>query len=150
MQEYSPPSERLSLTPLIDIAFLVLIFFMALPLKRLDGKLAAHLPTKNGIEPTFAEQRYVVPIRVRKNSFQVGDRRLASAWDLAPTLKLLGKDSTYSIRGDADVGWNRIVAVVDVLSSLKYQHIEFFGTQDPPRRVRRSIPLPKPRRRDKR
>ena len=144
MQEYSPPSERLSLTPLIDIAFLVLIFFMALPLKRLDGKLQAHLPTKNGISTIIAEQRYVVPIRVRNDSFEVGDRRRASAWDLAPTLRLLGADNTYSIRGDADVSWNRIVSVIDVLSSLKYKHIEFFGTKDPPRRIRRSVPLPKP------
>ena len=40
--------ERLRLTPLIDVAFLVLIFFMALPMKRLDGKLSAHLPTETG------------------------------------------------------------------------------------------------------
>ena len=144
MQDYSPPPERISLTPLIDIAFLVLIFFMALPLKRLDGKLSAHLPTGNGIQSTIAEPRYVVPVRVRKDSFQVGDRRLKSAWDLAPTLRQLGPDNTYSIRGDADVGWSRIVSVVDLLTSLKYKHVEFFGTKDPTRRVRQSIPLPVP------
>ncbi len=144
MRKNSLPSERMSITPLIDIAFLVLIFFMALPLKRLDGKLSAHLPTGDGIVAIEAPPRYVVSIRVRDDSFEVGDRRKESAWDLAPTLKLLGPESTYSIRGDADVGWDRIVSVVDVLTSLKYEHVAFYGTKLPPRRVRRSVPLPKP------
>ena len=44
----SSQTDRLRLTPLIDIAFLVLIFFMALPLKRLDHKLSTHLPKRVG------------------------------------------------------------------------------------------------------
>ena len=36
------------LTPLIDIAFLILIFFMCLPFRDLDGKLAPFLPQGNG------------------------------------------------------------------------------------------------------
>jgi len=39
------------LTPLIDVAFLIIIFFMCLPFKTLDGKLAAFLPTHKGIDP---------------------------------------------------------------------------------------------------
>ena len=39
------------LTPLIDIAFLILIFFMCLPFRSLDAKLESHLPAAgNGID----------------------------------------------------------------------------------------------------
>jgi len=42
---------KLELTPMIDMAFLIIIFFMCLPFKTLDGKLQAFLPTDKGIQP---------------------------------------------------------------------------------------------------
>ena len=108
------------------------------------GKLSAHLP-ENGIVPIEAPPRYVVSIRVRKDSYQVGDRRRESPWDLEPTLRRMGKDSTYSIRGDPGVNWDRIVKVVDVLTHLQYTHVQFYGTSSPSRNVRRSVPMPMPR-----
>ena len=46
---------KLELTPMIDVCFLILIFFMCLPFKTLEGKLAAFLPTDKGINPTPQE-----------------------------------------------------------------------------------------------
>ena len=43
--------NKLELTPMIDMAFLIIIFFMCLPFKTLDGKLQAFLPTDKGIQP---------------------------------------------------------------------------------------------------
>ncbi|NJN14192.1 MAG: hypothetical protein HC813_00555 [Planctomycetes bacterium] len=42
---------QLELTPMIDVSFLILIFFMCLPFKTLEGKLLAFLPTDKGIAP---------------------------------------------------------------------------------------------------
>ena len=55
---------KLSLTPMIDISFLILIFFMCLPFKTLEGKLAAFLPTDKGIAPTEEEPPQVIQIKV--------------------------------------------------------------------------------------
>jgi biopolymer transport protein ExbD len=144
MHNDSPPSERLSITPLIDIAFLVIIFFMALPLKQLDGKLASHLPTQAGIWETIEEPRSVVPIWVRHDSFMLGDREVSDVRRLMPTMRLLGKENTYSVRAMPAVDWQRIVAVVNVLAELRFPHVEFYGTRSPPRTTRRSVPLPMP------
>ena len=145
MQKYKPPSERLSVTPLVDIAFLVLIFFMSLPLKTLDGKLSAYLPTEKGIVPIEQKQpRDVIHLFVYEDSFRLGDRRVADLEALRPILIGLGPDNTYSVRATGAIPWARIVKAVDTLQSLHYKHIEFYGTADPSRSTRRAVPMPTP------
>jgi len=51
VEEIMKDEGKLELTPLIDVAFLIIIFFMCLPFKTLDGKLQAFLPTDKGIQP---------------------------------------------------------------------------------------------------
>jgi biopolymer transport protein ExbD len=51
VDEMQEEEVKLQLTPMIDISFLILIFFMCLPFKTLEGKLQAFLPTDKGIQP---------------------------------------------------------------------------------------------------
>lgn len=51
VDELSEEKAELQLTPMIDISFLIIIFFMCLPFKTLEGKLQAFLPTDKGINP---------------------------------------------------------------------------------------------------
>jgi len=51
VDELSSEEVKLELTPMIDVSFLILIFFMCLPFKTLEGKLQAFLPTDKGINP---------------------------------------------------------------------------------------------------
>ena len=51
-EQFEAEQMETDLTPLIDVAFLIIIFFMCLPFKTLDGKLAAFLPTEKGLNPT--------------------------------------------------------------------------------------------------
>jgi len=44
--------DQMDMTPIIDISFLLIIFFICLPFKTLEGKLQAFLPTDKGINPT--------------------------------------------------------------------------------------------------
>jgi len=55
VEEMSEDDAKLQLTPMIDVSFLILIFFMCLPFKTLEGKLQAFLPTDKGINPTPQE-----------------------------------------------------------------------------------------------
>ncbi len=50
-RELTNQKAALELTPMIDVSFLILIFFMCLPFKTLEGKLLAYLPTDKGINP---------------------------------------------------------------------------------------------------
>jgi biopolymer transport protein ExbD len=52
------------LTPMIDVAFLIIIFFMCLPFKTLDGKLQSFLPTGPGIDPVDADRPEIFWIKV--------------------------------------------------------------------------------------
>lgn len=51
-EDFEKEKMEVELTPMIDVAFLIIIFFMCLPFKTLDGKMAAFLPTEKGLAPT--------------------------------------------------------------------------------------------------
>jgi len=52
-QDGGNPELKLSITPMIDVTFLLLIFFMLLPFRSLDRRLAAFLPREKGLAPTI-------------------------------------------------------------------------------------------------
>ena len=54
------------MTPMIDVTFLLLIFFMlTIEFKTLEGKLAAYLPKDVGVNQSQAEPKEKVEIRVK-------------------------------------------------------------------------------------
>ncbi|MCB9914312.1 MAG: biopolymer transporter ExbD [Planctomycetes bacterium] len=58
--------SKLEMTPMIDVTFLLLIFFMCtLKFKTLEGKLAAYLPKDVGVNTSQAEPIEKVEITVR-------------------------------------------------------------------------------------
>ena len=66
--------HKMEMTPMIDVTFLLLIFFLlTLRFKTLEGKLAAYLPKDIGVNTTEAEPREKVEITLRVK--QVGDKR---------------------------------------------------------------------------
>jgi len=64
VEEMSEESTKLELTPMIDISFLIIIFFMCLPFKTLEGKLQAFLPTDKGINPTSMPEPEAIKVKV--------------------------------------------------------------------------------------
>jgi len=52
LQELEGKDAQMDMTPVIDISFLLIVFFICLPFKALEAKLAAYLPTDKGINPT--------------------------------------------------------------------------------------------------
>ncbi|MGQ0612265.1 MAG: ExbD/TolR family protein [Planctomycetaceae bacterium] len=50
--ELRKAKDQMDMTPIIDISFLLIIFFICLPFKTLEGKLQAFLPTDKGLNPT--------------------------------------------------------------------------------------------------
>ena len=63
---YEEDNCELEMTPMIDVTFLLLIFFMCtLKFKTLEGKLAAYLPKDVGVNADDAEEIEKVEILVR-------------------------------------------------------------------------------------
>ncbi len=56
LEEVADDDCEMEMTPMIDVTFLLLIFFMCtLKFKTLEGKLAAYLPKDVGVNQTDAE-----------------------------------------------------------------------------------------------
>jgi biopolymer transport protein ExbD len=62
-KELSAPLE-MNMTPMIDVSFLLIIFFICLPMKLLEGKIQAFLPTDKGINPTPTEPPLEIKVSV--------------------------------------------------------------------------------------
>jgi len=62
-KELSAPME-MNMTPMIDVSFLLIIFFICLPMKMLEGKIQAFLPTDKGINPTPTEPPLEIKVSV--------------------------------------------------------------------------------------
>jgi biopolymer transport protein ExbD len=62
-KELQAPLE-LNMTPMIDVSFLLIIFFICLPMKALAGKIQAFLPTDKGINPTPVEPPIEIKVSV--------------------------------------------------------------------------------------
>ena len=65
IEEMQDEEVKLELTPMIDISFLIIIFFMCLPFKTLAGKLEAFLPKDSGPFPNSVQPPESVKIRIR-------------------------------------------------------------------------------------
>ena len=66
LQELAREKVELELTPMIDVTFLLLIFFLCtLKFKTLEGKLAAYLPKDVGVNPSQVEPREAIDLRLR-------------------------------------------------------------------------------------
>jgi len=139
----NPQSEQesMSFTSLIDVAFLLIIFFMSLPLQQLDGKLQAHLPKDVGPRPILDTPKDTVRIRVREREnallYVLGDRSAPSAKELRPTLRALGPDNAYEVDATGKVPWQRVVDVVDVLREIGCTDVRFRGCAPPGPEIRR-------------
>lgn len=142
------PGTRPALTPLIDIAFLVLIFFMALPLKALAHKLDQELPKRDGFSVTMDKPPARIHVRLRMRGdtvlYGLGDHVAYRPAGLERVLRGLGPDNIYEVHASPDVPWKAVVGMVNELVALKCEGVAFRGTRLPDARLRRMVPLPKP------
>lgn len=90
------PAVKSDLTPMIDVTFLILIFFMlTIQFRTLDGKLESRLPKERGVNPSDAPR--VEPARVVIEVLAQGTR-------LAPT-----GDAPWSGSGPHRFGPDRVL-----------------------------------------
>lgn len=65
LEDIKKEKMELQMTPMIDVTFLLLIFFLCtIKFKVLEGKLAAYLPKDVGVNPTPSEPRTKIEIKL--------------------------------------------------------------------------------------
>ena len=68
--------EKTNMTPMIDVVFLLIIFFLCIDFKVLEAKLPAYLPKDKGSQTTPEEPQEQLPVVIYCDNFGTGISRL--------------------------------------------------------------------------
>lgn len=128
-----PENRKLNLTPLIDVVFLLLIFFMVSTTFEKQAKLKIELPEASN-QPTVSEQQELVISISQKGVFFVNNNELVNAQSksLKNALQQIVKDvrdMPVIIRADANVAHKHVVMAMDVLGNMGFEKVSMATTQ---------------------
>lgn len=175
MAKAPPKTEEkmeLNLTSMIDVSFLILIFFMCLPFKTLEGKLQAFLPTDKGLQATVQapKKEYKISIHLYGRNekkhlwnnqevmmpttiwYRFGDnetRDINTVYEWIRKFKANaqpGQETVGEINALYRVPHCYVVAVLNQFARAKVEKVNFFGAVKATPQQRKMIPLPWPAR----
>jgi biopolymer transport protein ExbD len=117
-REYLVPD----LTPLIDVVFLLLIFFMVSSVfKKEELALLLNLPkTEQG--KTQATQKTVVTIEIDEKKIAFEGKEITLA-ELTDKVTPLSKKTLINLRVDGTVRYERLVDILDLLQKNKLENL---------------------------
>lgn len=124
----SLPEAEVSLTPLIDVVFLLLIFFVLttrLPEQQLELNLPSLTNSSNATNQAISEQR-VINIFADK-TISLDNSLLADLDQLKQQLQAAQEqtaDAAIILRADAKVEHQQLVAVLEILQELQLHQVE--------------------------
>ncbi len=125
--------RNLNLTPLIDVVFLLLIFFMVSTTFEKQSKLKIELPQATPDAQVTTQKDLTISIS-QNGSFYVNNNELPNA-QRQSLINALTKivDSQRNIpviiKADANVAHKHVVMAMDVLSSMGFESISIATTQ---------------------
>jgi len=128
-----PENRKLNLTPLIDVVFLLLIFFMVSTTFEKQAKLKIELPEASS-QPSVSEQQDLVISISQKGVFFVNNNELINAQtqSLKNALQQIVKDSRdmpVIIRADANAAHKHVIMAMDVLGNMGFGKVSMATTQ---------------------
>lgn len=127
-QTREPESAAFPLAPMIDVVFLLLIFFIAtMQFSQSEKELDVVVPVAE--EGADAKQTVgEIIVNVRENGEVVVDRTLMNQEQLFAKLSRIAavhKNQAIRIRGDGKVEYQKIVEVIDVCQKAGIPNISF-------------------------
>jgi biopolymer transport protein ExbD len=126
---------EINLIPLIDVALLLVIFFMLSSTFMQEGRLKIELPQASMV-PTGRQKTDPLVVAVTQSgSFRVNERELInSSTDTlrAAIVEIAGanREMQVTVRADARATHQSVISVLDVLGKLGFQRIRFATTED--------------------
>lgn len=120
----SNPSPKLNMTSLIDVVFLLLIFFMVTTTFEKQAKLKIELPEASEKITTQAKEQIVISINQKGVIYLNNNELINTQYEsIAKSLKQMTKDGIkppVTIKADANVAHKYVVTVMDVLADLGF------------------------------
>lgn len=131
----SNDDPEINLIPLIDVALLLVIFFMLSSTFMQEGRLKIELPQASMV-PTGKQKTDPLVVSVTQSGgYRVNDRELLnSSTDTlrAAIVEVAGanREMQVTVRADARSTHQSVISVLDVLGKLGFQRIRFATTED--------------------
>lgn len=128
-----PVNLSIRMTPLIDVIFLLLIFFiMTMQFQKPEGVLANRLPEKGGQSVTQQEDLEIVRLRIRLSitegdmpAIRLQDREVRSYDELYGFLTMLPEDVLLVVEPEARVPYRHVVGVYNACLKAEKRNIVF-------------------------
>lgn len=113
----------MDLTPLIDMVFLLLVFFLVTSVFKKD-ELALLLKLPKTEQGTGKEEKKLeqLTIELSNNEIAVNGKK-STMEELPETFKKTAKESLVNLRVDGEVQYQRLVKVLDLLQLHKLENI---------------------------
>ena len=127
--------DEINITPLIDVVFLLLIFFMVSTTFTRETRLSVELPEAQGESPDTELPKRIDVVVDRDGSYAVNDRMLVNRkieTIMAALEQVAASDMTMPITliADAEAPHGAVVQVMDAAGRLGFRHLNF-ATQEP-------------------
>lgn len=111
----------MDLTPLIDVVFLLLIFFIvASEFKKNETVLNLSLP--NSASKQKVVEKKEIMLEVSKDEFAFNAKK-QSLEELKVSLEKLKKDTPLTVKIDKEVKYERVVKLLDILNKLNLSNL---------------------------
>lgn len=122
-------SLAMDLTPLIDVVFLLLIFFLVTSVFKKD-ELALLLKLPKTEQGSGQEKKVEqLTIELSDNEVAINGKK-SSMEDLPQTLEKTQKEALINLRVDGDVKYQRLVKVLDLLQANKLENISLITNKE--------------------
>ena len=129
-------NARVDLTPMIDVTFLLLIFFLCtLSFRVLEGKLESHLPKDTGIRSVVSHQLEPFEVWLEPDARRADGLRIVAARRVFESPAQLGElvrrsraddpELRVKLSVDGEVTHGQVVSVVDALAANGQEQIVF-------------------------
>lgn len=125
---------EINLTPLIDVVFLLLIFFMVSTTFKDEARLRVRLPEVQGEDVPAQEPEQIRIIIDRSGTYFIDDQRVVDRRALTLIRALRGalgerKDLPVLIQADADTPHQAVMTALDAASELGLVRIGFSASR---------------------
>jgi len=126
---------EINLIPLIDVALLLVIFFMLSSTFMQEGRLKIELPQASMVPTGKQKSDPLVVAVTQSGGYRGNDRELVnSSTDTlrAAIVEIAGanREMQVTVRADARSTHQSVISVLDVLGKLGFQRIRFATTED--------------------
>jgi len=118
------------LTPLIDVVFLLLIFFMVSSVfKKEELALLLNLPKAEQGKGSGEQKQKTITIELSKKDIAFNGQKISIS-ELKEKAPGIEKKSLINLRVDGEVQYNRLVEILDLLQKNKLENLSLITIKD--------------------